>query len=216
MPEGWLQKREKEFYYRKAKEEGYRSRAAYKLKQLNNRFQFFKGALTVLDLGAAPGGWLQVASEEIPEEGLVVGVDLDEIESLYRPNVETIMGDMRDPEILNRINKLFQGKIDVILSDMAPNVSGVWELDQYRQIHLARLTLKIADQILRRNGWIVVKTFQGSEHAKYVKDVKNMFRKVVIVKPKASRKQSSEVYIVAHKLRKDRRLPSEIIENSDC
>lgn len=209
MTGSWHQERENDYYYRRAKRSGYRSRAAYKLKQLNNRFNFLKGSLTVLDLGAYPGGWLQVASEEIPPEGLIVGVDLEEIEPLNASNVETIVGDVRDEETIDRIYGLFAGKIDVILSDMAPNVSGIWDLDQYRQIYLARIALIIADRMLRSEGWLIVKTFQGSEHSKYVREVKDMFRSVKRVKPKASRKESAEIYLVAHGLKANRRLPEE-------
>jgi len=209
MTGSWHQERENDYYYRRAKRSGYRSRAAYKLKQLNNRFNFLEGTLTVLDLGAYPGGWLQVASEEIPPEGLIVGVDLEEIEPLNASNVETIVGDVRDDETIDRIYGLFAGKIDVILSDMAPNVSGIWDLDQYRQIYLARIALIIADRMLRSEGWLIVKTFQGSEHSKYVREVKDMFRSVKRVKPKASRKESAEIYLVAHGLKENRRLPEE-------
>ncbi|MFP3951357.1 MAG: RlmE family RNA methyltransferase [Candidatus Bathyarchaeia archaeon] len=209
MSGSWRQERGSDYYYRQAKRSGYRSRSAYKLKQLNNRFHFLEDALTVLDLGAYPGGWLQVASEEIPPEGLVVGFDLEEIEPLNASNVETVVGDVREEDIIDRIYGLFAGKVDVILSDMAPNVSGVWELDQYRQIYLARIALVIADRILRRDGWFIVKTFQGSEHSKYFNEVKDMFRTVHRVKPKASRKESAEIYIVAHRLKGNRRLPEE-------
>lgn len=212
MSSRWIHERKRDPYYRRAQEEGYRSRASYKLKQLDDRFHFLQGARRVLDLGAAPGGWLQVASESIPEEGLVVGVDLYEIEELGLPNVETIVGDATEEETQEEILGLFDGKADVILSDMAPDVSGAWELDHYRQIHLARVVLVIADRLLKRDGWLVVKTFQGSEHERYVRDVRAMFREVRIVKPMASRKKSAEVFLVAHGLKPNRVLPEEFRE----
>ena len=212
----WFNERKRDPYYRWAQEEGYRSRASYKLKQLDDRFHFLQGAQRVLDLGAAPGGWLQVASESIPEDGLVVEVDLGEIEELGLPNVETIVGDATEEETQKEILELFDGKADVILSDMAPDVSGAWDLDHYRQIHLAKVTLVIADSLLKRDGWLVVKTFQGSEHESYVRDVRAMFREVRIVKPKASRKKSAEVFIVAHGLKPDRELPEEFREEEEA
>ncbi len=207
MSSRWFNERKNDPYYRWAKEQGYRSRAAFKLIQLEERFGFLEGARNVLDLGAAPGGWLQVASESVGDEGLVLGVDLDEIEPLGLPNVETLVGDITDEETQDEIMDMFQGKVDVILSDMAPDVSGTWDLDQYRQIHLARVALVIADRLLKRKGWMVIKTFQGSEHGKFVREMRDMFETVRIVKPKATRKKSAEIYLVARNLKSDRRLP---------
>jgi len=212
----WFNERKRDPYYRRAQEEGYRSRASYKLKQLDDRFHFLQGARQVLDLGAAPGGWLQVASESIPEDGLVVGVDLNEIEELGLANVETVVGDATEEETQEEIMELFDGKADVILSDMAPDVSGVWDMDHYRQIHLARVALVIADRLLKRDGWLVVKTFQGYEHERYVREARAMFREVRIVKPMASRKKSAETFIVAHGLKPDRELPEEFREPEEA
>ena len=209
----WIHERKTEYYYQKAKEEGYRSRASYKLKQLDKEYQFFKNARKVLDLGAAPGGWLQVASESIKGEGLVLGVDLKEIDPLDSENVETIQGDVTDPEIQNEIIAKFEGKADLILSDMAPNVTGIWELDDIKQIYLARIALMIADKILKKDGWMIVKVFMGPEHDSYIKDIRNMFEKVHIVKPKASRKSSAEIYLVAKNLKENRSLPKIAIKN---
>jgi 23S rRNA (uridine2552-2'-O)-methyltransferase len=169
----------------------------------------------VLDLGAAPGGWLQVAAELVGEDGLVVGVDLEEIEPLGLPNVETVVGDVTDAETQEEAMELFDGKADVILSDMAPDVTGDWDLDQYRQIYLARVTLVIADSLLKEDGWVVVKTFQGAEHERFLREVRDMFRMVKIVKPKASRKKSAEIYVVARGLRHDRVLPEDFREEEE-
>ena len=203
----WMHERRNDHYHQRAKEEGYRSRASYKLKQIQNRFGVFDEAVYVLDLGEAPGGWLQVAAEHVPEDGLVVGVDLDEIKPLWQPNVVTVVGDMRDPAVQEEVIGYFEGKADVILSDMAPNVIGDWSVDQYRQIDLARIALRIADRLLKPDGWFVVKIFQGGEHQRYIKEVKAMFEYVKNYKPKASRKQSAERYIVARGLRPGRELP---------
>jgi len=206
MPSRWIHERKQEHYYNKAKEEGYRSRAAYKLKQIQAKFGIFDKAEKVLDLGAAPGGWLQVASDHVDGfKGQVLGVDLNPIKPLLRGNVTTIEGDIRDPEVQEYILSYFNGKADVILSDMAPEVMGEWDVDQYRQIQLARIALEICDKLLKDDGWFVVKIFQGGEHIKYIRDVKAMFEYVKNYKPKASRKQSAERYLVAHRLKPDRK-----------
>jgi 23S rRNA (uridine2552-2'-O)-methyltransferase len=206
MSNRWQHERNNDYYYLKAKEEGYRSRASYKLKQIQNKFGIFEGAKYVLDLGAAPGGWLQVASEYIDIDGFILGVDLLPITPLLAGNVFTIVGDIRDPMTQIQIIDYFKGKADVILSDMAPDVIGEWDVDQFRQISLSRIALKICDKILEENGWFVVKTFQGSELDKYIRELKNMFEYVKNYKPKASRKKSAERYIIAHRLKKNRRL----------
>ena len=200
MSRRWLTERKNDPYHKRAREEGYRSRAAYKLKQLDERFNLFKGARSVLDIGAAPGGWLQVASEAVGEEGLVVGVDLNPIEDLELDNVETIVGDIFNEETLDEIRELLHGSVDVVLSDLAPNISGAWEVDQFRQVDLARMALKTSLEFLRRDGWFVVKVFMGPEYDAYLKEVKASYRKVNVVKPMASRKGSAEVYLVARHL----------------
>ena len=201
MPNRWKRERARDYYHKQAKEMGYRSRAAYKLKQLNNRFHFFQGANRVLDLGAAPGGWLQVSVESTSSESIIVGVDIKEISTIGVFNVETVIGDVKKFDTLERIKRDYDGKFNVVLSDMAPHVSGIWELDHYKQIYLARIALLYAKDLLSRDGWFVVKTFQGSEHGKFVSEVKNIFKEVNIFKPKASRRKSAETYLVAHILR---------------
>jgi 23S rRNA (uridine2552-2'-O)-methyltransferase len=203
----WVHERKDDYFYKLAKEEGYRSRAAYKLKQINNKFGIFENAKYVLDLGAAPGGWLQVASEEVDPNGLLLGVDLEEITPLYARNIFTIKGDIRDREIQETVLNFFKGKIDVVLSDIAPDLSGQWDLDQYRQIYLARIALKISYQLLKPNGWFVVKIFQGREHVKFINQVKQMFDYVKNYKPRASRKGSAEIYVVAQRVKKYAKMP---------
>lgn len=207
MSSRWFHNRKNDPYYKWAREQGFRSRAAFKLKQLDDRFGFLTKAKRILDLGAAPGGWLQVASEAIGDDGLVVGVDLNEIEPLELSNVVTLVGDITEKDTQSLIQEAFDGKVDVILSDMAPDVSGTWDLDQYRQIYLARTALVIADKLLKRKGWLIIKTFQGSEHGLFMREVRDMFEKVKIVKPKASRKKSAEIYVVSRYLKSDRVLP---------
>jgi len=190
-----------------AKRLGYRSRAAFKLKQLNERFGFLNGAKYILDLGAAPGGWLQVASEAVGGDGLVVGVDLEQVTPLGLGNVKTLVGDVMDEEMLKQIRDVFPGHVDVVLSDMAPDISGVWDVDQLRQIHLTRRALRIAKEILKPDGWVVLKVFQGSEYERFLKEVRIMFEFVKVAKPRASRKGSAEIFIVAQDLKSDRRVP---------
>ena len=208
MSRRWLSERRSDPYHRMAKEQGYRSRAAFKLKQLNDRFEFFKGARYVLDLGAAPGGWLQVASEEVGGDGLIIGVDLNRIKPLGIRNVRTIVGDVTDEDTLERIRDAFPGPVDVVLSDTAPNISGVWEVDHLRQIHLARTALRIVEAVLKPDGWAVVKVFQGSDYKKFLEEAREMFSYVKVVKPRSSRKGSAEVYVVAQGLKADRSVPS--------
>jgi 23S rRNA (uridine2552-2'-O)-methyltransferase len=206
----WLQERKNDYYHKKAKQKGYRSRAAYKLKQINNKFKVFESAKYVLDLGAAPGGWLQVVNNEIEEEdSLIIGVDIEEIIPIQSKNIVTIKGDITKPETYQKIINIFRGKIDVVLSDMAPNIIGEWDFDQYRQIHLARNALHIAYKLLKKDGWFITKVFMGSEHDKFIKEVKELFEIVKNFKPKASRKESAERYIVAKNLKETKNLESE-------
>jgi len=191
----WLKKRRRDFYYRKAKLEGLRSRAAYKLEQLDKKFKIFKGVKKVLDLCCAPGGWLQYSLSRIGNDGLIIGVDLVEIAPL--PNVYFIRGDITREETLEKIVKVANGKIDLVLSDCSPNVSGIWELDHARQIYLAETSLKIARKVLRKGGKFVVKVFQGDLFNNYLDKVRAFFKMVKVTKPEASRKESAEMYIIA-------------------
>ena len=197
MSRRWLAERRRDPYHRRAKEEGYRSRAAFKLKQLDERFGFLDGAKYVLDIGAAPGGWLQIVAEAVGEDGLVVGVDLEKIAPLGLDNVKTIVGDIMEEETVERLEDFFPGRVDVVLSDLSPKVSGAWEVDHFRQIELARTALKVSERVLKPRGWFVVKVFQGSEYDAFLDDVKEAFSYVRVVKPRASRKGSAEIYVVA-------------------
>ena len=202
MSRRWLAERKNDPYHRMAKEQGYRSRAAFKLLQLDERFGLFKRAKYILDLGAAPGGWLQVASEAVGPDGLVVGVDLEEIPDMNLENVKTIVGDILNDDIVDEIVRITSSKMDVVLSDLAQNISGSWDLDQYRQIELARKALSVSRKVLKRNGYFVVKVFQGSEYDNFLKEMKGAFKSVKFHKPKASRKGSAETYLVAKTLKK--------------
>lgn len=192
----WLERRRRDYYYRRAKEENYRSRAAYKLLQAIEKYGFIRPHDVVIDLGAAPGGWLQVAGQIVGDKGFVLGVDVRGIEPLQYGNVHTIIGDVREEETLRRIKAILPRPADAVISDLSPNISGVWELDHARQIELAEQALKIAISTLRRGGNIFIKVFNGDLLNEFLRNVKRYFGRVEIFKPKASRKESAEIYIV--------------------
>lgn len=196
MPKEWLEKRRRDYYYRKAKEENYRSRAAYKLIQAVKKYGFMKPGDVVVDLGSAPGGWLQAARQIVGEKGFVLGVDIKDIEPLEYENVYTIVGDIRDPNIIGRIKAILPRSADVVISDASPNISGVWELDHARQIELAESSLNIALSILRAGGNFFTKVFQGELLNQFLGKVKMYFSQVRVIKPEASRKESAEIYIL--------------------
>jgi len=149
-----------------------------------------------LDLGAAPGGWLQVAREAVGESGLVLGVDKQEIKPLSRKNVVTIVGDIEDAALPNRINEETGGSVDVVLSDVSPDLTGIWEVDQARQVHLANRSLEIARLVLRKGGNFFGKAFHGPDLQDFRARLKECFQTVRIVKPPASRSDSSEIYFL--------------------
>lgn len=196
LPKAWVRRRKRDYYYRRAKEEEYRSRAAYKLLQAVDKYGFIKPGDVVVDLGAAPGGWLQASRRIVGERGFVLGVDQRRIQPTGDPNVCTIIGDITDPEILMRIKAILPRPADVVISDVAPNVSGVWELDQARQIELARHSLEIARSVLSPNGNFFVKVFQGDMLQGFISEVKKHFSVTRLIKPKASRSESAEIYLL--------------------
>jgi 23S rRNA (uridine2552-2'-O)-methyltransferase len=187
----------KDHYYNKAKQEEYRSRAAYKLKQLDETSGLFSPGDTVVDLGAAPGGWLQVAAEAVGEHGSVVGVDLQRIRPLDAPAVETIRGDMTDEETMARLRDAVDGGADVVVSDMAPNMTGEYSLDHARSVHLARQAFEVATDLLESGGDFVVKVFDGPDLDDLREEIDAEFQYVRDVRPDASRQESSELYLVA-------------------
>ncbi|MFP4627043.1 MAG: SAM-dependent methyltransferase [Natronomonas sp.] len=184
----------KDEYYNRAKQEGYRSRSAYKLKQLNEEADLFGPGATVVDLGAAPGGWLQVASEIVGEHGTVVGVDRQRIDPV--DGVETIRGDVTEEstreEIVDRV-----GEADCVLSDMAPNMTGEYSLDHARSVHLARMAFETAMELLSSGGVLAVKVFEGPDVERLRADIEDEFEYVRNIYPPASRDASSELYLVA-------------------
>ncbi len=191
----WYKDKKNEYYYKKAKRERYRSRAAYKLKQLNRKFDLIRRGYKVVDLGAAPGGWMQVTRELVAKEGFVLGVDLEEIEELGFDNVITLKGDFTNKETVQKIIDTV-GYVDAVISDASPNISGVWDIDHYRSVELCRSALEIATMVLRNRGNFLVKIFQGREVDDFFKEVKDNFTLAKRTKPKASRGKSAEIYII--------------------
>lgn len=204
LPKAWVRERKKEYYYRKAKEEKYRSRATYKLLQAVKKYRFIKLGDVVVDLGAAPGGWIQACRKIVGDNGFVLGVDLEQIYPFDSSNIRTIVGDVTDPQTIQQIKEFLPHPADVVVSDVSPNVSGVWELDHARQIDLARYSLQIATSILKPKGNFFAKVFEGDMLNDFVKEVKQHFAFVKLVKPKASRARSSELYIIGMRLRQAR------------
>ncbi|TYL39538.1 23S rRNA (uridine(2552)-2'-O)-methyltransferase [Natronococcus pandeyae] len=191
----------KDHYYNKAKQEGYRSRAAYKLKQLDDLENVISGGDTVVDLGAAPGGWLEVAAEKVGPRGQVIGVDLQRIKDLEEPSVndriETLRGDMTEERTRERVTDAAGGTVDVVVSDMAPNMTGEYSLDQARSLHLARQAFETALELLDSGGNFVAKVFDGPDVDEFRAEVEEEFQYVRATTPKASRKESSELFLIA-------------------
>ena len=183
-------------YYRIAKASGYRSRSSYKLSQLSKRYRILRAGDIIVDLGAAPGGWLQLAAELVGDSGFVVGVDLDPIIPLRLGNVRTIQGDLTSPSVVKRISESLPRRADVLLSDASPHVSGNWSLDQARQLFLADKSLEACRELLRLGGNAVLKAFQGSDYQQLLSKVRSAFRSVEVAKPSASRGGSAEIYLI--------------------
>jgi 23S rRNA (uridine2552-2'-O)-methyltransferase len=195
--EAWLRERSKDYYRRKAREEGYRSRAAYKLIEAASKRPLLGRGFKVLDLGAAPGGWLQVASERIGRDGLVIGVDKTPVTPLKSRNVKIILMDVKSPVLPSLVLSVAGGKLHTVLSDLSPNISGVWETDSEVQMDLAETALRIALETLKPSGCFLVKLFQSPRTLEFYNSVKNLFDEVSYFKPKASKPKSSEIYIMA-------------------
>ncbi|MFQ6089348.1 MAG: RlmE family RNA methyltransferase [Candidatus Methanofastidiosia archaeon] len=186
----------KDSYYRKAKREGYRSRASYKLLQLNRKFNLMRRGDKVLDLGCAPGGWMQVALETVGEKGLVVGVDLSDIEAFSEKNLHFVRGDVNFDETHKEIREI-SPHFDVVISDLSPRIIGVWDVDSHNSYLLSLCALSLAKIFLKPKGNFLVKLFSGKEMDEFLKELKKRFRYVKISRPKASRKRSAEIYFVS-------------------
>jgi 23S rRNA (uridine2552-2'-O)-methyltransferase len=196
-----LDQARRDLYRRLAKEQGYKSRAAFKLLEANERYGFIREGTKVLDLGAAPGGWLQVASELVGPSGIVLGVDTSPIR-LKEKNVVAIKMDVNDPALPSKVREVMGGGPDVILSDLAPAVSGVWELDQNRQVDLTLKVLELARVLLSERGGAFCKLFEGERSQEVRDEFRRTFRSVRVVKPAASRSASSELYYYCEGLKR--------------
>jgi 23S rRNA (uridine2552-2'-O)-methyltransferase len=201
LPKAWIQNRKRDYYYKKAKAENYRSRATYKLSQAATKYHFIRKDDVVVDLGAAPGGWIQAARKIVGKKGFVLGVDLKPIAPFPQEYIRTIVADMTEPETPQQILDFLPRKADVVLSDASPNISGVWEVDHARQIDLAAQALRLALSVLRPSGNFFVKVFEGDMLADFVKTVEKRFVTVKVIKPKASRAKSSEMFLLAMNLK---------------
>ena len=192
----WLKEHFDDKYVNQAKLDGMRSRAAYKLQEINKRDKLIKSGMTVVDLGAAPGGWSQFAAGIVGTKGKVIAMDILPMDSIE--NVEFVQGDFNEPIILERLLELTVNQpVGLVMSDMAPNISGINSMDQARMMNLADLALDLARQVLMPGGDFLIKVFQGSGIDEFKKELKTIFKKVLIRKPDASRSRSREIYILA-------------------
>ena len=197
---GWLKEHFDDQYVKMSQEDGVRSRAVYKLQEMDEKDKLIKPGLNVVDLGAAPGGWSEYVAKKLNDKGTIVATDILSMDHL--DGVTFIQGDFRENDVLDNIlGQIENSKVDLVLSDMAPNISGVDSVDQPSSIYLVELALDFAQQTLDKNGRFLVKVFQGSGFDEYLKAVKSSFNQVKIRKPKASRARSREVYILAQGLK---------------
>ncbi|MDD5471703.1 MAG: 23S rRNA (uridine(2552)-2'-O)-methyltransferase RlmE [Sideroxydans sp.] len=191
----WMREHVNDPYVQMAQKDGYRARAAYKLLELDERDHLIKPGMVVVDLGAAPGSWCQVVAKKLGDQGRIIALDLLPLDPL--PRVEFIQGDFREDSVLAQLEEMLAGRpIGLVISDMAPNISGVSSADQARAMYLAELALDFAVKHLMFGGSFAVKVFQGAGFEDYLKSMRAHFTKVVARKPKASRDRSSEQYLV--------------------
>jgi 23S rRNA (uridine2552-2'-O)-methyltransferase len=195
----WLRRHVNDPFVQRSRKEGYRSRSAYKLTEIDDRDKLLKPGMTVIDLGSAPGGWSQVAARRVGAKGRVIAIDLLEMEPV--PGVHFLRGDFSADTGLEALRQALGGKADVVLSDMAPNMSGIALSDQARSMELAEIAFQFAALHLKREGAFLVKIFQGAGYDDYLRSLRRSFEKVVVRKPEASRDESAEQYLLARILR---------------
>lgn len=196
----WLSERRKDGYARQARRQGYRSRAVYKLEEIDVRDRLVKRGIRVLELGAAPGGWSQYLSDKVGPDGLIVAVDLLAMPPV--PNVRFVRGDFTDPALRRGLVGTL-GQVDLVLSDMAPNITGVAEVDRARFLELLESALELAQVVLRDGGSMLLKVFEGPEIRDFRNACEGCFGEVVVRKPSASRSRSREYYLLARRFRRD-------------
>lgn len=192
----WLAEHESDPYVKRAREEGWRSRAAFKLEEIQRTDRLLRPGITVVDLGAAPGGWSQYAARLLAGKGRVVALDVLEMPAL--PGVEFIQGDFTEPDVLERLEAALGGdRVDLVMSDMAPNMMGISDVDHDRSMYLVDLAVEFASKTLRPGGDLLMKVFQGREFQPLLARLRKEFDTVKLRKPGASRARSSEVYVLA-------------------
>ncbi len=196
----WMREHVNDPYVQRAKADGFRSRASFKLMEIDDRDHVIRPGSTIVDLGAAPGGWSQVAVQRLQGKGRVLAIDLLEMDGLH--GVQFIQGDFREEDVLHQLEEALGGKrVDLVLSDMAPNISGVPLSDQARIMHLAELGLDFSRRWLKPDGIFLVKVFQGYGYEEFVREMKAVFKTVATRKPDASRDCSAEVYLLGRELK---------------
>lgn len=197
----WLREHFDDVYVKRAQEEGWRSRAAFKLLEINDKDKLIKPGMLVLDLGAAPGGWTQVAAKLVGDKGLVIASDILDMDPV--PGVEFLQGDFREDEIYQQLLEIIGNRtVDLVICDMAPNMTGTSAVDQPRAMYLSELALDLAKQVLKNNGDFLVKVFQGEGLPEYRKAIQQAFGKLITRKPDASRPRSNETYLLARGFRR--------------
>ena len=193
----WIKGHVKDPFVIQAQKDGYRSRAAYKLIEIDKKYKIIKSGITAVDLGAAPGGWSQVLTKKIGLKGKVIGIDLLEVAPIK--GIDFIQGDFMQEEILNEmVDKLENKPVDLVISDMAPNISGIKMVDQQKAIYLNELAFDFASKHLKQNGCFLVKSFVGKDFEEFVKDLKSCFKKVYKIKPDSSRSRSAEIFLLGY------------------
>tara|TARA_A100001011_G_scaffold42635_1_gene40217 strand:+ start:3066 stop:3677 length:612 start_codon:yes stop_codon:yes gene_type:complete len=198
ISKNWINKQRRDTYVRKSKVDGYRARSAYKLIEIDEKFKIFKGGISVIDLGAAPGSWSQYVSKVV-KSGKLISIDLKKIEPI--DNSVQIRGDFTDSQIQEEIKKYIRAKVDVVMSDMAVNTTGIKNIDSIQTGELCKEAMFFAKDILNDNGYFVSKIFMGSTFNEIVAEGKKFFKEVKVFKPKSSRKDSKESFIVCRKIR---------------
>ena len=193
----WLNRHINDEFVLKSKKEGFRSRSSYKLIQINEKFDFLNSSKNILDLGCAPGGWLQVSKKFSSVETKILGVDKLNIEAI--PGVWFYQGDIFEDKVINYIETFFQKKIDLIISDMSPNSTGNKKVDHLRILSLVERVIFISNQLLQKDGFIIIKIFQGGMQGDLMNSMKKSLKNIKNFKPKASRKESPEMYLIAQK-----------------
>lgn len=197
----WMQRHLDDEYVKRAQRDGYRSRAVYKLLELDDQYTILGGGRIIVDLGAAPGGWSQLAAKKVGKAGEIYAIDL--LSMVRIPGVHFFQGDFREQAVLDQLHSALNGQaVDLVLSDMAPNISGIKAIDQPGAMYLAELALDFSRQALQPGGTMLLKLFQGEGFDSYCREVKTLFGQVVIKKPKASRAKSREVYLLARAYKK--------------